>query len=218
MLVIYLACALIGGIFVALSITGGLEDFDFDPEADFDLDAEVDADASLDGFDDVDFGTKQKEVEEESNPWLGKPKSKPTLWLPFFSFKFWTFGLCFFGLSGLALTWLDPNLGQPLIALISLVLGLTIGTTIALILRSLGGNSTNSMTRTQDFVGAIGTVEIPFDASSRGKVQLSLKGSTVGYSAMTEENKEFQRGEQVLVVSYEDNRLWVVSADQLKDN
>jgi len=213
MLVIYLACALIGGIFVALSVSGGFEDFDFESEADFDVDAEVEADAN---FDDVDFGTYQRQVAENYNPWLGKPKPQKKIWLPVFSFKFWTFGVCFFGLTGLALTLLASDLGQEFIAFIAVLVGLTIGTAMAWLLRILGGNYTNSITRTEDLIGSLGTVEIPFNANCRGKVQLSIKGSTVGYSAMTEEDKEFQPGEQVLVVSCQENRLWVVSADSVR--
>jgi len=214
MFVIYLACALIGGVFVALSVSGGFEGFDFDTEADFDLDADVEAEADVD---DVDFGTYQGKPEKKYNPWLGKPSPQQKLWLPIFSFKFWTFGICFFGLTGLALTWLQPSLGSFLIALIAVLMGLIIGTAMAWLLRVLGGNYTNSFTRADDLVGVVGTVEIPFDASSRGKVQLSVKGSTLGFSAMTEQDKAFQRGEEVLVVSCQDNRVWVVSADNLKD-
>jgi len=208
MLVIYLACSLIGGLFVILSVSGGL---DFD--ADADVDADVDADAEVD---DVDFGTHRGKPEKPSNPWLGKPSPQKKLWLPFFSFKFWTFGICFFGITGLALSWLEPNLGQGVIALIAVLMGLMIGTAMAWLLRVLGGNYTNSIASTDDLVGIIGTVEIPFDQNSRGKVQLPIKGSTVGFSAMTEQETELQPGEQVLVVSYQDNKLWVVSADTLQ--
>lgn len=215
MLVIYLACSLIGGLFVILSVSGGLDGVDFDSDVDVDADTEVDADSNVD---DVDFGTHQEKAEKPSNPWLGKPSPKKKLWLPFFSFKFWTFGICFFGVTGLALTWLQPNLGQGVIALIAIVMGLMIGTAMAWLLRALGGNYTNSLARTDDLVGVIGTVEIPFNQNSRGKVQLPIKGSTVGFSAMTEQETEFQPGEQVLIVSYQDNKLWVVSADALQDN
>lgn len=215
MFVIYLACFLIGGVFVALSVSGGFEGFDFDSEVDFDSDAEVGGDAD---FDDVDFGTNQEKTPKKSNPWLGKPKPKTKLWLPFFSFKFWTFSICFFGLTGLALTWLEPDLGTVLTAVIAVAVGLIIGTTMAWLLRVLGGNYTNSFTRTDDLVGVVGKVEIPFDNNSRGKVQLSVKGSTIGFSAMTEQETEFQQGEEVLVVSCQDNRVWVVSADTLKEN
>ncbi|PSO50527.1 MAG: hypothetical protein BRC33_02870 [Cyanobacteria bacterium SW_9_44_58] len=211
MLVIYIACSLIGGLFVLLSVSGGLDGFDIDADADTDFDADSEVD-------DVDFGTHQGKTEKPNNPWLAKSSSQKKLWLPFFSFKFWTFGICFFGVTGLALTWLEPNLGDGVIALIAALMGLLIGTAMAWLLRALGGNYTNSMASTDDLIGVIGTVEIPFDQNRRGKVQLSIKGSTVGFSAMTEQETEFQPGEEVLVVSYQDNKLWVVSADTLQNH
>lgn len=214
MLVIYIACSLIGGLFVLLSVSGGFEGFDADADADadVDMDADADADADMDGeaVDDVDFGTQPDTRKSRFS-------SRKKLWLPFYSFKFWTFAVCFFGLTGLALTLLEPELGEGLIGAIALAVGFVIGTTMAWLLKVLGGNYTNSITRTDDLVGAVGTVEIPFDANSRGKVQLPLKGSTVGFSAMTEEEAQFQPGDQILVVSFSNNKVWVVSAKALQE-
>ena len=196
MLVIYIACSLIGGVFVLLSVSGGFEGFDFEADADL--------------VDDVDFGTHQ-------NTQTSRFSSRKKRWLPFYSFKFWTFAVCFFGLTGVALTLLEPELGQAIIGAIALAVGLIIGTAMAWLLRVLGGNYTNSITRTEDLVGTVGTVEVSFDANSRGKVQLPLKGSTVGFSAMTEEETEFQAGDQILVVSFSENKVWVVSAKALQD-
>ncbi|MFP4134751.1 MAG: hypothetical protein ACLFQP_09695 [Halothece sp.] len=210
MLVIYIACSLIGGIFVLLSVSGGFEGFDAEADADADVDMDADADMDGEALDDVDFGT-QPETKQ------ARFSSRKKRWLPFYSFKFWTFGVCFFGLTGLALTLLEPNLGQGIIGAIALAMGLVIGTAMAWLLRILGGNYTNSITRTEDLVGAVGTVEIPFNTNSRGKVQLPLKGSTVAFSAMTEEEAEFQPGDQILVVSFSDNKVWVVSAKALQE-
>lgn len=210
MLEIYLACSIIGGIFVLLSVSGGFEGFDFDTDADADVDMDADADAEVD---DVDFGTHAGKNQKKYNQSTRQKK----LWLPFFSFKFWTFGVCFFGLTGLALTLLAPDLGQGVISLTAIAVGLAIGTAMAGLLRVLGGNYTNSLTQTEDFVGVVGQVEIPFDKNSRGKVQLPVKGSTIGFSAMTEEETQFQQGDEVLVVSLYDNKVWVISADELKD-
>lgn len=215
MLVIYIACSLIGGLFVLLSVSGGFEGFDADADADadVDMDADADADADMDGeaVDDVDFGTQPDTRKSRFS-------SRKKLWLPFYSFKFWTFAVCFFGLTGLALTLLEPELGEGLIGAIALAMGLIIGTATASILRALSANAGNSITRLEDLIGVVGTVEIPFDANSRGKVQLPIKGSTVGFSAMTEEETEFQPGEQILVVSFSDSKVWVVSAKALQED
>jgi len=205
MLELYIICSILGGIFMLLSVSGGL-DLDAEADLDFDSDTEVD---------DVDFGTHADPDGKESN---SQKRKRNKFWLPFFSLKFWTFGMGCFGLTGLALTLLAPQLEERAIGLASLGAGTVAGTTIAWSLRALSVNQTNSITQAEDYVGAMGQVEIPFDRNTLGKVQLSFKGSTVSHSAMTEDETEFRQGDEVLVVSYNNNRVWVVSADTLKSD
>jgi len=203
MLKLYIICSILGGIFMLLSVSGGL-DLDADADLDFDSDSEVD---------DVDFGTHADPEQQRSNS-DGRKRNK--FWLPVFSFKFWTFGVGCFGLTGLALTLLVPQLGERAIALASLGTGAIAGTAIAWSLRALSANQTNSLTQPEDYVGTIGQVEIPFDRNTPGKVRLSIKNSTISHTAMTEDETKFQQGDEVLVVSYNNNRVWVVSADTLR--
>ena len=199
MMVIYGVCLIVGGAFVVLSAIGGLGGADLG--GDFDIEVEAEADP---GLDDIDIGTDSR----------SKPFSKR--WLPFFSLRFWTFALCFFGLTGLLVTAAQPGLAPGLVALIAGLMGLLCGTMAAVVLRSLSRNSVNSLTRPEDLAGQVGTVEIPFDAHSRGKVRLRIRGSTVGFFALTQEDRTFQPGESVLVVGLENNKLWVVSTDALE--
>lgn len=210
---VYIVCFVVGGIFVALSAFGGLEGFDFDFDMDADADADFDADS---GVDDVDFGTHAGQQSENQNRSLFAPQKRRRLWLPFFSFKFWTFAVCFFGLTGIILEILEPNMAGWLVNTIAVAIGIVCGSMMAWSLRILGGNQTNSFVRSDDLVGSVGQVEIPFDANSRGKVRLNVKGSTVAYSAYTEESSGFQQGDQVLVVGMENNRVWVVAVDTLE--
>ncbi len=57
-------------------------------------------------------------------------------------------------------------------------------------------------------------MEVPFDQASRGKVRLLTKGSVIDLIAYTDDVRAFQPGDRVLVVGMEQNRLWVVSADE----
>jgi membrane protein implicated in regulation of membrane protease activity len=145
----------------------------------------------------------------------GTPLRPRRLWLPFFSLRFWTFTLCFFGLTGLLLTLIQPSMASWLVALVAVFMGILCGTTAAFVLRILGSNQVNSLTHPEALAGQIGTVEIPFDAHSRGKVRLRIGGATVGFFALTQEEREFQVGESVLVVGLDNNKLWVVSNDAL---
>lgn len=210
---VYIACFIIGSVFIALSAFGGLEGFDFDFDMDADADADFDADS---GVDDVDFGTHAGQNSENQNRGLFAPQKRRRLWLPFFSFKFWIFALCFFGVTGIILKILEPDMAGWLMNTSAVMIGIICGSMMAWSLRILGGNSTNSMVRSDDLVGLIGKVEIPFDLNSRGKVRLNVRGAIVDYSAYTEESAGFQQGDQVLVVGMENNRVWVVSVDTLE--
>lgn len=181
MLLIYWICFIGGGAFVLLAVLGGLDGVDFESGLDTDLE-------------------------------LTPPRSsKIPLLSVLKSLKFWTFGCCFFGLTGIALSALAlPGL---MVLLIAIAMGLLLGGAIALILKTLYLRQVDSLVRTEDLVGLIGTVELPFDADSKGKVRLQLKGATIDFIAYTDEAKSFQLGEPILVVGTENNRLWVVSPE-----
>jgi membrane protein implicated in regulation of membrane protease activity len=201
-MLVYGLCLIIGGTFVLISALGGLDGVDFAP--DFDTDFEVDTGAGGD-FDDIDVGTH------------GRPgaSTRRLRWLPITSLRFWTFALCFFGLTGLLVSFAVPDMAGWLVALIAVVMGLLCGTAAVVVLRSINDTGANSLTRPEELTGQIGTVEIPFDANSRGKVRLSIRGSTVAFFAFTQEDRTFRQGESVLVVGLEHNKLWVASTDAL---
>ncbi|MBW4460697.1 MAG: DUF1449 family protein [Nodosilinea sp. WJT8-NPBG4] len=200
-MLIYGLCFIVGGIFVLLAASGGLDGVDID--TDFDFDAEASA-----NIDDIDGGTQiDQTLTALRDRW----------WLPFLSLRFWTFALCFFGLTGLLLNLVQPNLAGWLGALIAVLMGLFCGLVASLVLRSLGRQSVSSLIRPETLTGQIATVEIPFDTNSRGKVSLSIAGSTVSFFAITQEDREFHAGETVLVVGMEHNKLWVAAAEGLRE-
>ena len=127
------------------------------------------------------------------------------------SFKFWTVGGFFFGLTGLALGWVQPNWPAALIFAAALAMGMVLGGALATALRYLAHRHADSLIRTEDFAGRLGIVELPFDANSKGKVCLEIRGSTLHMMALTDDTKQFVPGDKVLVVNAEKNRLWVVS-------
>lgn len=202
-MVVYGLCLIGGGVFVFLAAVGGLDGVDVagDFDGDFDMAIDSDGDGNLD---DVDFGTHLGET-------FAGLRSR--WWLPLLSLRFWTFALCFFGLTGLLLTWVQPDLEPWLVALIAFLMGLFCGLVAALVLRSLARQSVSSLIRPETLAGQVGTVEIPFGTNSRGKVSLSIGGSTVSFFAITQEEREFHQGERVLVVGMERDKLWVVAAE-----
>jgi len=199
---LYWICFILGGAFVLLAVVGGLDGADL---ADGDFDADLDGDESGDrDIELMDPGDRPR-----PSPFARARRLSPLSLLT--SFKFWTFGLCFFGLTGLVLTNLGVN---PIgVAIAAVLMGLLCGGAMALALRLLRQRQVNSLIESADLAGLEGTVEVPFDASSRGKIRLQVKGSMVDYMAYTNHSKPLERGDRILVIGTEGDRLWVVPAE-----
>ena len=73
----------------------------------------------------------------------------------------------------------------------------------------------DSLVRTNHVVGRSGTVEIPFDSSTQGKVRVNVKGSLVDFVAFTDEPREFSTSDRIFVVGMKGNKVWVVSEDAI---
>ena len=214
---IYWFCFVIGGVFVAIATLGGAGDADFDAAADFDadFDAELEVDADFDGDLELDGDAPDAGFDAQVDTdlqLLQKVKGAYLFSLNILtSFKFWTVGGFFFGLTGLSLSWVQPNWPTSVIFIAALLMGITLGGILAIVLRHLARRRADSLIRTEDFAGRMGIVELPFDAHSKGKVCLELRGSTLHMMALTDDTKKFVPGDKVLVVNIENNRLWVVS-------
>jgi membrane protein implicated in regulation of membrane protease activity len=103
-----------------------------------------------------------------------------------------------------------------LIACISVAVGIVCGILIVLLLYVGRRNKVvNSLVRFNQVVGLSGTVEIPFDAQSKGKVCVNIQGSIV---AFTDEQKEFTKGDRVFIVEMKGNKVWIVAEDSLQNH
>jgi hypothetical protein len=102
------------------------------------------------------------------------------------------------------------------IAVISISIGVLVGILIALIIKIFRRKEeVDSLIRPSNIVGLFGTVEIPFDQNSKGKIRVNLKGSIVDFVALTDRPIAFKRGDKAFIVEMKNNRIWVVSADYL---
>ncbi len=206
MLTIYGVCFIIGGVFVALAAFGGLDGADV---ADFDVDLDIDAELETD----LEFHDRpETTTAQRRSPW--QRRRTGVVWLDILlSFKFWTFGVCFFGLTGLALTLTQSELVASTILAIALGMGFVMGLAAAGILQALRQRHADSFTQSEDLMGVSGVVEVPFDATTRGKIRLFLKGSTLDMLALTHEGS-FAAGDRVAVVEVRKNHAWVVPESQ----
>ena len=192
----YWLCFVLGGTFVTLSAISGLDGVEFDAESDTDI--ELRTPSSHD---------HSKPSSQALSPNIRFAISVLT------SFRFWTVGSGFFGLTGLLFSWLYPSLGGWGIFAIALLMGGLLGTAIASTLVALHIRQVDSLVRSTDLAGLMGVVELPFDAHSKGKIRVDVRGNLVDFIARTEEDTPLAQGDRVLIVGAENNRLWVVSAD-----
>ncbi|NJO75739.1 MAG: NfeD-like protein [Leptolyngbyaceae cyanobacterium RM1_406_9] len=204
MLTLYQLCFLIGGSFTLLSALAGFDGADIDSDWEIDSDYEVDPHAGN--------GLEQRERGELET--IVKPRRG--IGLPIFKLRFWTFGSCFFGLTGLLLSRIQPALPPLLVLGLAIAIGTLCGTAIVWVLHSLRQREANSLVRTGDLAGLSGIVEIPFDSSSRGKVRVNAKGMMIDFTASTQEAVVFAKGERVVIVGVEGSRIWVVSEKSFK--
>jgi membrane protein implicated in regulation of membrane protease activity len=215
MLTLYWICFTVGGVFVLLAIAGG-HSLDF---GDHDVDWQHDLESSPADLPSELGGEPGDADLDWSVPSDRTPTPRPNFLLRsvfgvFQSLKFWTFGACFLGLTGLVLSHLTIALSPVLVAIAAVSMGLICGTLMSGSLQLLRHRHTDSLIRTTDLAGQNGTVELPFNVNSRGKVRLVVKGSSISFMAYTDEQRDFQPGDRVLVVGTENNRLWVVSAEK----
>jgi len=103
-----------------------------------------------------------------------------------------------------------------IVACISLAVGIVLGAVVVwLIYLQRRRQLVDSLVRTNHVVGRSGTVEIPFNSHTQGKVRVNVKGSLVDFVAFTDEHREFSMGDRVFVVAMKKNKVWVVSEDTI---
>ncbi|MGQ4650166.1 NfeD-like protein [Lyngbya aestuarii] len=201
MLLIYRFCLLIGGVFVAISVFAGFDGVEFDNGFDADIEIRDNSDSN---------STPEAEaVIAKKNRWFNLLKP------PIFSFRFWTFGSCFFGLTGVLLSRIQPPMSQLLVAIISIAVGAIFGAVMVGVLRSLRQSPVDSLVRPADVVGLSGIVEIPFDSMNKGKVRVSVKGLIVDFVAFTTHTHSLSQGEQVFIVEMKGSKVWVLPESSL---
>jgi membrane protein implicated in regulation of membrane protease activity len=105
------------------------------------------------------------------------------------SIRFWAFAFLAFGLVGTLLLWFGFA-GKLESAIIATVMGLVAGYVSATLVRRLQGQGTSSSATSRDVVGLVGRVIVPTSTETRGKVRVSVHGSTVDYVASSKEALE----------------------------
>lgn len=199
---IYAFALIVGGTFVVLSVlsgAGGL-DADADMDHDFDLDAEHDfevgVDVDADGHDIETFGRRYN---------------------PLKSFKFYTFFLGFFGLTGVIFTFFNL-LANPWVTLgLSGVMGLSAGVAVSYILHLANQSEGGAAISENDYRGTMAQVILPVGGGQRGKIRMRVRGRTIDLLAVSDEDDVIlDFNEECIVLGVEDGIARVVHSSVLE--
>lgn len=132
------------------------------------------------------------------------------LWLPFFSLRFWTYFFAFFGVTGLLMTKFTEVPGM-LVPWLAGLFGVTAGLAVAVTMRMLDKNSTDSSIHEEHIVGQEARVLVPVYKGKPGKVRCDVRGEMIDLIAFTNEDVPLEIGQRALVVSIEGQQAQVVS-------
>lgn len=175
----YILAAIAGGVLVGVNVLTGGHSHEFDTDVQADLD----------------HG--------------GHDSANPSLWLPFFSLRFWTYFFATTGLTGLLLTYMTA-LQEPTTLMASLSTGFLCGLAVALAVRFLSRYDSDSATNVGDLLGTEAKVLVTVRKDIPGKVRCHLRGDTLDLLALAQEEEELAPGSDVVIVAIEGDRAMVV--------
>lgn len=195
MLTLYIVTAIAGGALVLASAVFGGQDVDTDHDFthDVDMHADADADSGVDHDQDVDHG----------GPWL-----------PFFSMRFWTFSLATFGLTGTLLTLMTDTFA-PTVLTWAIALGLVMGLSVSILMRTLKFASADSSVSQSDLLGIEAQVTVPIRGALMGRVRCNVKGESLDLLATAESEASIEEGSKVVIVEMTDGRARVVPREDV---
>lgn len=234
MLPLYLTCMIVGGVFVGLSALGAIGkdvdadgdldadgDFDashalegghdFDADHDFDHDVDVDHDVGHDFDADAEVPADALTVADASHG-VEPRHGKRRVWVPMMSFRFWTFGSAFFGLTGTLLTTLT-GAGGVIVAGLSAVTGLGVGTASASVVRWLR-KPVGATARLAEYTGTVGELTMALREGSLTRVRLQVGGRQREILARAAEPMALPAGTRVVVLGIDENGQAQIAPEQ----
>lgn len=217
MLTLYLSCLVVGGVFVGLSTLGAFgQNVDGDVAADADIDADIDLDidaglAAL-GPGAIEPGFEAAHSLSVADASHGLGPRKRRIWLPMLTFRFWTFGSAFFGLTGALLTSFT-GVGALMVAVMSGATGLSVGTVSAWMVRWLRRPVGESV-RLADYAGSTGELELPLREGGVTRIRLLVQGRERTMLAVAAEPRTLPTGTRVLVLGIDEDGRAQITPEQ----
>lgn len=222
MLGYYLFCLILGGGFVLLSMIAGASggaDFDGDVDVDVDMDVDVDVDVDVDGDLDVDQEFDlDKDASLDQGGSLDVEGVQRRRFRPWLSFKFYTYAMGFFGLTGVLLHLVGRG-DEPLGISLAVGMGLVAGLGSSYLLHYVASNNEGSRALgEQDFVGVTGRVLLPIQKGQKGKVRVQIGGRSMDLRAETEDEQVvLDLNQECFVLGIEDGIARVVDIKALEE-
>lgn len=209
MLALYIFCAALGVPLLALFAFGGSE---ADADAGLELDAGgFDVDADVGGFDaDVDAGTDFGGADAHGVGDITALFRR----IPVSSYAF---VLSFFGVMGLVGTGL--GFGTIATLLFALILGSIAGGVNTAAFSFLRSTDASSHFTDRELSGRIATVSVPIEDGKRGRVWIDTGDERVQLTAnaLNDEDGNFSRGDQVVIIDVQNSIAKVARAPELED-
>ncbi len=205
MLTVYLTCLVVGGVFVALSAMGAIgKDVEIDHEAPaLEGDLDLDAAHALEGDPDVDLDVEDGlSVGDASQGLVAHEPGARRLWLPVLSFRFWTWGAAFFGLTGTLLTMFTAA-GALFVALLSATTGVGVGTLSAWLVRFLR-RPVGASVRLSDYSGRVAELMLPLRPGGITRIRLRVHERERTMLAVAPEPIALPTGTRVLVLGIDE--------------
>lgn len=195
MLIAYIVSMIVGGGLVLMTAISGHGHHDVDL-----------------GHHDADLGHGDADASHDSDHGSGDAD----LWLPFLSLRFWTYGIAAFGFAGTLLVTL-ANLSETASIPWSIGTGLLCGLAVSYLTRLAMRSETDSSVKTHDMLGKTASVLVPVRPGLPGKVRLNVKGDWIEVLALPHEAESIEAGEDVVVLTVENDRAYVMKKSDLTD-
>lgn len=184
---IYVAALVAGGGFVLMSSVADLFGGDMDAGGDAEVEVEVDPSA---------------------DPHAPMGELDVASFIPFLSFKFWTFASAFFGLTGFVLG--HMNIAPAVTFIVALVMGGLSGFGISYALHALKQNQVGSMVTTKRLLGAEALVRVAVRGADAGTIQIRVGDRPIDMLAVSESPERIEAGSRVVIIAIEGNRAKVM--------
>ncbi len=185
---------------------------DADHELALDHDVGLDADHHLGGTSLAEAGLAGDERAEPASRRRRRATANRRLWLPFMSFRFWTFGAAFFGLTGTLLTLLALTV-EPATLLTSLAMGLGVGVVTATLVHKLRRPVSGDSIARGEYVGQVGVLVARLRPGGTSKVALRIRHREAELLAVSDDARALPADTRVVVLRVDDDGRAIVAPE-----